>query len=332
MVALMSVMTDMPFSYDGSTPPDWVHILPHGAFPVLGGRTSLRASDLKAVIEASLQRGKIVLDENHSTDLAAPRGKPSPAMGWIEAMEARSDGLWGRVVWTKRGRAAMEDHAYRALSPVLSSLNGEVTQILRVSLTNTPDLTLTTLHSQTTNHEGCAMTYSRADLCARLGLKAEADDATIAQALDQARGSVSLHSRTAELAGLKPDASEDAILASLQAQREQITLHSTATQSLQSRLDALEQENGRIKAERFVSEAGRTKLISDDLRGTLITLHSQNAELAQSIVAGLPDAPSGQPTMGGAAGASHARADTGMAKAEAALGLTEDDLKQGGLR
>jgi hypothetical protein len=37
--------------------------------------------------------GKMPIDENHATDLAAPEGQPSPARGWIVALNARADSV-----------------------------------------------------------------------------------------------------------------------------------------------------------------------------------------------------------------------------------------------
>lgn len=334
MVTPMSEMTQMPLPRGGSRPPEWIHLLPQGAFPAMSGAKTLRATSMDAIIAASMAAGKLVLDENHSTDFAAPRGKASPAMGWIEAMDVRSDGLWGRVRWTKRGRTLMEDHAYRSVSPVLvSTPDGTVTRILRAALTNTPDLSLKTLHSRITQQEGSAMTYPLAELRTRLGLRAEADNAAINHALDHARGAVSLHSRTASLAGLAEDATSDAIVTALKKQQETVTLHSAAEAGLQKQIDDLKAANATMAAENWVAEAGRKKIINDVLRGQLVTLHSSNVTLAENVVASLPDAPSAQTTLhsGTTHNGSLTKNAPSMTAANAALGLTMDDLKAGGL-
>lgn len=327
----MSEMTQLPLPSNGNTPPDWIHLLPAGSFPAVGGRKRLRVTDPQAVIATSMTSGKLVVDENHSTDLAAPRGKGSPAMGWLEQLESRADGIWGRVKWTRRGRTALEDHAYRAISPVLvSEPDGTVTQILRAALTNNPDLSLTTLHSRTTEQEGRDMSYPLAALRSRLGLKSDADETAINQALERSRAAITLHSQAAALAGLHDNATPDDVVAAL---KKQVTLHSADATRLQTQLDELRKENARVRAEGWLGEAGRKKIISDDLKSRLLTLHSSDAALAEQIVAGLPDAPSGNVTL-------HSRDQhngtmpktvPGLTAAEAALGLTEADLKAGGL-
>lgn len=327
-------MTQLPLPSNGNTPPDWIHLLPAGTFPAVGGSKSLRVTDPQAVIAASMESGKLVLDENHSTDLAAPRGKGSPAMGWLEHLESRADGIWGRVKWTRRGRAALEDHAYRAISPVLvSEPDGTVTQILRAALTNNPDLSLKTLHSRTTEQEGRDMSYPLAALRSRLGLNADADEAAINQALERSRAAITLHSQAATLAGLHDNAAPDAIVAALKKQQQEVTLHSADVSRLQAQLDELKAANAKMAAESWICEAGRKKIINDDLKEKLVTLHSSDAALAEQIVAGLPDAPSENVTL-------HSRDQhngtmqksvPGLTAAEAALGLTEADLKAGGL-
>ena len=87
----------------GADMPDWVHLLRAGSeIRTLDGRGPYRA-DLNAIASGFAAGARLVLDENHSTDLASPEGRPAPAMGWIVALEARDSGLWGRVEWTEAG-------------------------------------------------------------------------------------------------------------------------------------------------------------------------------------------------------------------------------------
>jgi phage I-like protein len=93
--------------------------------------------------------GRLPIDENHATDLGGRLGMPAPARGWITALQARGDGLWGKVEWTDEGRRLIASKAYVGLSPaILHTASGEVLKVLRASLTNAPNLQgLTTLHS-----------------------------------------------------------------------------------------------------------------------------------------------------------------------------------------
>lgn len=133
--------------------PDWVHLLPAGALiRTADGRGPYRLADPQALVAASLQAGggRLVLDENHSTDLAAPQGLSAPAMGWIVELQNRADGIWGKVEWTEDGKRLVAGRAYRGISPVIAhDKSGAIVAILRASLVNKPNLKgLTTLHQE----------------------------------------------------------------------------------------------------------------------------------------------------------------------------------------
>lgn len=128
--------------------PEWVHLLPtsNGGVRTHDGRGPYRVADPAAIIAASLNadprdKGGLIIDENHATDHAAPIGLPSPARGRIVDMEARTDGIWGKVEWTPTGQALMADRAYRGISPVITyDKTGTVHSILRAGLVNYPNL------------------------------------------------------------------------------------------------------------------------------------------------------------------------------------------------
>jgi phage I-like protein len=115
-VALCAAL-DLPAAAEA---PEWVHLLPAGPLvKTRAGRGPYRLDDPAAVVARSLELAGVrgaVLDQNHSTDLAAPLGQPAPARGWITSFEARADGIWGKVDWTGPGKALMADRAYRGIS------------------------------------------------------------------------------------------------------------------------------------------------------------------------------------------------------------------------
>jgi phage I-like protein len=90
------------------------------------------------------------IDENHSTDLAAPKGGSSPAFGWMKNLCTDESGaIWADVEWTARGRDALAKKEYRFISPVFASnAQGEINFILRAALTNSPNLNLPALNSE----------------------------------------------------------------------------------------------------------------------------------------------------------------------------------------
>lgn len=131
--------------------PEWVHVVPAGTFSGADGRGPYTLKNAEAVIAASMRHGALPFDENHSTEVAAVVGGAAPARGWIDRMEARSDGIWGHVEWTPEGRAIMEGKHYKWQSPVFNyTKTGDVVQVKSVALTNNPNLLehLTALHTK----------------------------------------------------------------------------------------------------------------------------------------------------------------------------------------
>lgn len=122
--------------------PEWVQLLPAGLIATGDTRGPYSVRDMAQVIALSFADGdRLPIDENHSTDLAAPKGLPAPARGWITAMEARDGSLWGRVEWTAMGRQLVEGREYRGISPVIiHDKNKRIERILRASLVNRPNL------------------------------------------------------------------------------------------------------------------------------------------------------------------------------------------------
>lgn len=138
-IALMQAMPlDLPTD---AGIPECVHLLPGGGTVHTDDRRGpYYVTSLQAIIAAA-SSVKLPIDENHSIDFAGPRGEPSPARGHIVELQARDDGLWGRVEWNASGRSLMEEKAYLGISPVITHDPAKnITGVLRASLTNRPNL------------------------------------------------------------------------------------------------------------------------------------------------------------------------------------------------
>jgi phage I-like protein len=270
---------------DDAGVPEWVHLLPAGIFSGKDGRGPFKLGDAGAVIAASMADGKLAIDENHSTDLAGPVGQPSPARGWIVAMQARADGIWGQVKWTPPGEQLMAERAYRGFSPVFQrDAGGNVTRILRAALTNTPNLPqLSTLH-----HQGPTMDLTK--LRAALGLPDTADEAAILAAASAATSAVSLHSQhiaaIAAAAGAKASTT-DGLVVELQAIRA-TTVDPARFTELQSRLDALLRDQARGKATVFIDAAITAGKPINPTRNKLIELHMADPAGIEGLVNAMP--------------------------------------------
>jgi len=95
------------------------------------------AGSLSALVTAFRSRGvDLVIDYEHQS----LQGERAPAAGWIKDLEARSDGLWARVEWTRQARDYLLSKEYRYFSPVLR-LDPETRRplaLLHLGLTNVP--------------------------------------------------------------------------------------------------------------------------------------------------------------------------------------------------
>lgn len=323
---MKTVISSLHFQIPAGAAPEWVHLTPAGTFSGVDGRGPYRVEDAQAIIRSSMAAGKLAIDENHAIDKAAPEGRPAPARGWIVAMEARADGIWGRVEWTGEGKRLVDDHAYRGFSPVFVSekATGKVLRILRGALTNDPNLTLTTLHNREND-----MNFD-AQLRKALGLKDDAaEDAVLTAATSQA-AIVAANLELAVAAGLKADATPAALLAQVTAHAADagklaaIAAHFTAaglelskltpkdleTQlqargaggdaelrrtviDLQSQLTTLQADTAKEKATAFVDAAIAAGKPIKPLRDHYITRHQKDAAAVETEINALVSIHSG---------------------------------------
>ncbi|WP_312929110.1 phage protease [Stutzerimonas nitrititolerans] len=181
---------------------------------------------------AAARSTDIVIDYEHQTLLSEQNGEPAPASGWIDrgSLEGREDGLYGRVDWKARAKAAIDADEYRYLSPVFpyDPKTGTVLDLLHVGLTNNPaiDTAIPALAAarmgsgayDPTHEED---TVDREELIKLLGLAADATDEQITAAInglikakadaDQAIAAAkdeSAQAVAAAKAGAKPDMSQ----------------------------------------------------------------------------------------------------------------------------
>lgn len=296
------------FATPGETP-DWIHLIPAGQFQANDGRGPFRMADPAAVIAASLQPGGMLpIDQDHATDLAAKQGGEAPARGWIVEMEAREDGIWGRVEWTGKGKELLADRAYRGVSPVfLSTKGGDITRILRAALTNDPALTqLTTLMH---GNDGMDLKKSLASL---FGMDDDADDKDIMSAVEEAVKASKEHketaSRVAKAVGLDAGVSVDTLvttLAARQAQASDVDTLRNELADLKITLASKDAEASRAEAERVVDAAIKEGKLPPAARATWVELMHADPERARKAIA--PMVPiNGKPLTGPDGGGSKA--------------------------
>jgi phage I-like protein len=80
---------------------------------------------------------------------AAQKSGPVPAAGWITAVQAKDDGLWGKVQWTAQAAQLLKDRAYRYVSAVFDHMpDGRVVRLKGAGLVHAPNLPLQAAASQ----------------------------------------------------------------------------------------------------------------------------------------------------------------------------------------
>jgi len=184
---------------------------------------------------------QLPVDENHSTDLSAPKGGASPAFGWMKNLCADESGaIWADVEWTERGRESIAKKEYKFISPVfLHNEKGEINCILRAALTNSPNLSLPALNSErleNINETGVPMNK---ELLKALGLP---ETATEAEALNAVKALNAAKETTA-----------------LQAEKQKVDLAAYAPRAdlnaMETRAVAAEKQLADLNAERIKKDA-----------------------------------------------------------------------------
>lgn len=152
-----------------------------------GAQFNLRdRAHAERVLEAtrsSLASADMSVDYDHQTFTAANTqvGGTAKASGWVGDLEIRDDGIWALgVKWNKNGRAALASQDYRYISPYYKydPSNGDVTRIVNLGITNTPNFDMPAIAAETPiNNQGSS--YMK-NIALALGL---AEDATEEQIL-----------------------------------------------------------------------------------------------------------------------------------------------------
>jgi phage I-like protein len=281
----IALMAALPLP-DQSGAPEWVHLLPPpGPVTTFDGRGPYVLGDLAAVLQASLDdpRG-LPIDENHATDIAAPKGGSAPARGWIVELQARDTGIWGRVQWTREGGALVADRAYRGLSPVLAIDARDkktIRAIRRASLVNLPNLRdLTALNQET------SMSFME-QLAEKLGLPKDATEDQILAAIGGDK--TALQSALTEIGTVLGVEGDQATIVAAARARASASGTLTALQAenaqLSARLATIEAANKRAASQAWLTAKLARQAIPATDHDTLLSLHMEKPETAERVAA-----------------------------------------------
>lgn len=221
------------------TGPEWIKIAPRGKFTTRDGRVfDVDPELLAARFEAD--GVDLPIDVDHATVKKAMFGEAAPAVGWVSKLEARADGLYGKVEWLAAGLEILSARTHRYISPTLKhDENGKAYWLHSAALVAAPAASMAAVASAdlSTSEEpkmlkaiaaalGLSEDASEAScLSAVTNLKARIDPAVHQAALDQVKTlSADLDARNAADHKAKVDTLlEDALKAKkiVPAQREQ---------------------------------------------------------------------------------------------------------------
>ncbi|MHA1570370.1 MAG: phage protease, partial [Alphaproteobacteria bacterium] len=190
-----------------------------------------RPDQLVAAFEAN--NGPLVIDYEHGTDVRGEKGEAAPAAGWINHLFVQNGEIWAEVEWTAKAAAMIAAREYRFISPVFlyDKTTGQVRQILRAGLTNSPRLVMKALnrqphsHQQTTPTEISMTPEMRKSLCKKLGLADEASDPAILAAvemIDADKAKALARADSPSLEEFVPRADHDKVKADLEAAQGQL--------------------------------------------------------------------------------------------------------------
>jgi len=253
------------------TAPDWVMLIPRGPRIVGNDGRVFSLKEPSDVVVAFKKTGlSLPIDINHAEFLKAPAGDESPAAGWIEELDVRDGAIWGRVVWTPSGEAALNAKSYRYISPaILSDKAGEVISLAGAGLVNRPNFNMAALNAQETQ--------VMKDLLKKLGLAETASENDAIAAVDALTTSLNAaKSATPSLQLFVPRADYDLVSGQLAA--------------LNARVDADNKASRDKEVSLFLDGAVRGMKIAPASREQYLALcaSDEGFEQVRKLVAGMP--------------------------------------------
>ncbi len=234
-VAVIASAIALPVQ-DGA-PAKRFRIVPFGTFKGRDGRgpwhlrDKAHAEQVIAATKAFLNGVEMLVNYDHQTEYAAVPGVGgvAKAAGWINpgTLEVGEDGIYASAEWTAPAEAALQAREYRYYSPHFRARpgTGDLTRIVNVGLTNSPNIEVSALASQEAGafNEGSsmkkiAMLLSASALTA-LGLKADSEDEAAINAIDKliedAGKDATVLASVRTKFKLADDAGEEAVLAAI---------------------------------------------------------------------------------------------------------------------
>lgn len=147
-----AVCLELPAPDGDGAAPEWIMLIPAGAEIVArDGRRWANPDPDAVVCETRALARDLVIDWEHASETRGRAGERTPAAGWIQEVERRTDGsIWGRVAWTAEGARDVAGRAYRYFSPAFDfgRQDRRVRRIVGGGLVHFPNFTMPALNNE----------------------------------------------------------------------------------------------------------------------------------------------------------------------------------------
>lgn len=276
---------------DGALP-EWIKLIPMGVFGGRDGRGPWRLDGLahaqQVVADSVAELGQLqaVIDYDHQSEWAAAPGVggQAPAAGWIEELQARDDGIWGRPRWTPKAEARLRDGEYRFLSPVFrhERATGRVTRLLRAGLINKPNLDLPAVAAGSITPDGEDL-LDKTKVAQALGLGEDATEEAILGAIGGLKDRDAALATVAQAAGLAAGAATEEIVTAIQAAGGGDTVV-----ALNAELQQIKKERAEEKAAAKVDAAVKQGKIAPAARTEFLAICAADPDRFDRLMAATP--------------------------------------------
>lgn len=270
---------------ESGAPASWAMLVPAGDIRARDGRR-WRNSDPEAAVRRTRARAggvDMAVDYEHQSE--AKGAGPSPAAGWIQAVEVRDGAIWGRIAWTERAAAMLAAKEYRYISPSFmhDARTGVVKVLLKASLVQDPAIDMPALASrQRRNRRECDDMDDelKKRICKALGIAEDAGDEQIEAALAKAQAPGASLAKVALALGVAADAAADDIIAAAEAQAPDPASYVPRAEfdRLAAETKALQEAGAKAQAAAAVDEAVTAGKVAPGMREWALSYASGDLE------------------------------------------------------
>ncbi len=179
---------------EGANVPTFIMVIPAGHVAGRDGRW-WNNDNPKNIIKAFIDGGvDLPMDYEHGSE-QWNSGDGVSASGWIKSLSIVDGAVWASVEWTAKAAAMIAAKEYRYISPAFYDHDNSITSLSSIALVQHPNLAaIPALNNKNSNINDKHLTKGdemdkeeRIKLCRMLGLKDEASDSAILNAVEKQR-------------------------------------------------------------------------------------------------------------------------------------------------